>query len=129
MNDLRDVLRTEEVLRLAFAIFAVGIDEEDVLAVGGVLFVHHQDAGGDARAVEESGGQSNDGVEPAALDEVLPRLPFLAAAEQHAVRHDGGHLPVGLEHGEHVLDEHEIGLLALLRHPARRSGLDIRCPS
>ncbi len=29
-DDLRDVLRTEKVLRLAFAVFAVGIDEEDV---------------------------------------------------------------------------------------------------
>ena len=42
---------------------------------------------------------------------------LLAAAEQHAVGHDGGHLAVGLEHGQHVLDEHQVGLLALLRHP------------
>ena len=42
---------------------------------------------------------------------------LLAAAEQHAVRHDGGHLAVGLEHGEHVLHEHQVGLLARLGHP------------
>ncbi len=31
--------------------------------------------------------------------------------------HDGGHVPVGLEAGQHVLDEHEIGLLAGLGAP------------
>ena len=29
-----------------------------------------------------------------------------AAAEQHAVRHDGRTEPFRLEHGEHVLGEH-----------------------
>ena len=44
----------------------------------------------------------------------LADLALLAAAEQHAVGHDGGDDAVGLEHGEHVLEEHEVGLLAAL---------------
>ena len=38
MDDFRDVFRTEEVLCLALAIFTIGIDEEDVFAVGSVFF-------------------------------------------------------------------------------------------
>ena len=121
VDDLGEVLRAQEVLRLAFTVFAVGIDKNDVRAALAfehrVLLVHHQHAGGDAGAVEQSGGQADDGFEPAAFDEVLARFFLLAAAEQHAVRHDGGHLAVGLEHGQHVLHEHEVGLLALFGHP------------
>ena len=117
VDDARDVLGAEEVLRLALAVVAVGVDEDDVLALGGACLVHDQDAGRDAGAVEEAGGQADDRLEPAALDEVAARLALVAAAEEHAVGHDGGHLAVGLEHGQHVLDEHEVGLLALLGHP------------
>ena len=88
-----------------------------VVALGGACLVHHQDAGRDAGAVEQAGGQADDRLEPAVLDEVAARLALLAAAEQHAVGHDGGHPAVGLEHRQHVLDEHQVGLLALLRHP------------
>jgi len=117
MDDLGDIFGTEKVLRLALAIFPIRIDEEDVLALSRTLLVHHQYAGGNACAVEQPGRQSNDGFEPATLDEVFPRLSFFATSKQHPVRHDGGHFPVGLQHGQHMLDEHEIGLLALLRHP------------
>ena len=55
------------------------------------------------------------------LDEVAPRLTLLATAEEDSVRHDGRHLPVGLQHGEHVLHEHQVGFLALLRHPHREA--------
>ena len=48
----------------------------------------------------------------------LRALALRPAAEEHAVGHDGGHLAVGLEHRQHVLDEHQVGLLALLGHPA-----------
>ncbi len=117
VDDFADVLGAEEVLRLALAVFAVGIDEKDLFPVGSAFLVHHEDAGGNAGAVEQPGRQADDGLQPAALDEVLPRLLFLAAPEEHAMGHDGGHFPVGLQHGDHVLHEHEIGLLPFLRQP------------
>ena len=40
--------------------------------------------------------------------------PFRAAPEQHAVRHDRGDDAVALEDGQHVLEEHQVGLLAAL---------------
>ena len=112
-----NVLGTQEVLRLALAILAVGIDEEHVLSLGGVLFVDDQNAGRNASAVEQPGRQTDDGLQPAALDEVLARLLFLATAEEHTMGHDGGHFPFRLQHGDHVLHKHEVGLLALLGQP------------
>jgi len=117
VDDARDVPGAEEVLRLALAVVAVGVDEDDVLAVLGARLVHDQNAGRDAGSVEEAGGQADDRLEPAALDEVAARVPLGAAAEEHTVGHDGGHLAVGLEHRDHVLHEHQVGLLALLGHP------------
>ena len=52
----------------------------------GVLLVDDDDAGGDAGAVEEVGGQADDALDEAALDEVAADVGFLVAAEQHAVR-------------------------------------------
>jgi hypothetical protein len=117
VDDLGDVFGAQKILGLALAVFAVGVEEEDVAAGGGVLFVEHEHAGGDAGAVEEAGGQADDGFEPAVLDEVAAGLALLAAAEEHTVGHDGGEFSVGFEDGEHVLHEHEVGLLALLGHP------------
>ena len=82
-----------------------------------MFLVQHQHASGNAGTVEQPRGQANDGFKPALFDEVFARFFFLAAAKQHAVRHDGGHLAVGFEHGQHVLHEHEIGFLAFFRHP------------
>ena len=43
---------------------------------------------------------------------------FLAAAEQHAVRHDGGDHAAVARDGQHVLQEHQVGLLGAQRHLA-----------
>ena len=61
---LRHVLRAQEVLRLALAIFAVRIDEQNVLAFRSMLLVHHENAGGDACAVKQAGRQADHRVEP-----------------------------------------------------------------
>ena len=117
VDDLRDVLRPEEVLRLAFAKLAVGIDEEDVLPLRRALLIEDQNARRDAGAVEKPRRQPDDCLQPAVPDEMPARLLFLSAAEEHAVRHDRGHFSVRLRHREHVLHKHEVGLLALFRHP------------
>ncbi len=51
------------------------------------------------------------------FEEILAGFLLLAAAEEHAVGHDGGHFAIGFEDGEHVLDEHEVGLFAFFRQP------------
>ena len=52
-------------------------------------------------------------------------LPSVAAAEQHAVRHDGRADAVRLQDRQHVLDEHQVGLLAGLRGPAVAESLRV----
>ena len=45
-------------------------------------------------------------------------LLLLAAPEQDAVRHDDCPAPAALQRGQHMLDEHQVSLLARLRrHP------------
>ena len=45
---------------------------------------------------------------------ILRRMAPSTAPEQHAVWHDRGDYAVALEDGQHVLEEHEVGLLAAL---------------
>ena len=116
--DLFDVLGAQFVLGLAFGVFAVGIDEEHLVLEGlGLVLVGHDHAGGDAGAVEEAGRQADDGLDHIVVDEDLTDQFFLAAAEQHAVGHDGGHVAVRLQAGQHVLHEHQVGLFAGLGAP------------
>ncbi len=79
-------------------------------------FVDHQHTGRNAGAVEQAGGQADDRFQNAVLDELLTALLFLATPKQHAVRHDHRHFAVALERGDHVLHEHQVGLLAALGH-------------
>jgi hypothetical protein len=89
-DDFRNIFGAQKVLCFALAIFAVGIDEEDSAPRGSVFFVQDEDAG----------------------RRKYLRASFLATPEEDAMGHDGGHFAVGFDDGEHVLDEHEIGLLA-----------------
>ena len=101
VDDLLDVLGLQVVLRPAGPVLGVGVDEEHLaLALGWLcaLGPQHQDAGGDAGAVEEVGGQADDGVEQVVLDEALADVPLGPAPEQHAVGHDGADHPVLAQH-------------------------------
>ncbi len=116
--DFLDVLGAEFVLVLALGEFAVGIDEENLVAQGvRLVFVEDDDAGGNAGAVEQAGRQADDGLDHVVIDQQLADELFLAATEEDAVRHDGGTEPVRLEAGEDVLDEHEVRLFPGLRAP------------
>jgi hypothetical protein len=79
---------------------------------------HHQHAGGDAGAVEQVGGQADHRFQQVGLDHRRADGAFLAAAEQHAVRHHGGDHAAVARHRDHVLQEHQVGLLAAQRHLA-----------
>ena len=55
----------------ALAEFTVGIDEQDILALGGTAFVKNEHAGWDAGVVKQPSGQADDRFQPPALDEML----------------------------------------------------------
>ncbi len=121
--NLFDVLGAEFVLVLALGVFAVGVDEENLVTQGvGFILVEDKDAGGDAGAVEEPGRQAHYCLDDVVLDEELADELFLAAAEEDAVGHNGGGVAAGLKAGEHVLDEHEVGLFPGLGAPLAKAG-------
>ena len=125
VDDLLDVLGQQVVLRPALEVLAVGVDEQHLaLALGRLAAVvalalaQHQDAGRDAGAVEQVGGQADHGFQQVGLDHRGADGALLAAAEQHAVRHHGGDHAAVARHRHHVLQEHQVGLLAAQRHLA-----------
>ena len=62
IDDAVDVLFAQAVLVAVLDVAAGGVDHEHALARGGVLFVEHQDAGGDAGAVEQVRRQADDAL-------------------------------------------------------------------
>ena len=106
-----DVLLAEAVLRAVLAEALAGIDHEDAFAGLGVLLVDDDDAGGDAGAVEEVGGQADDALDDAALDEISADDGLGISPEQHAVGKDAGSLAGGLERAD---DVEQVGVVALL---------------
>ena len=92
-----DVLAAESVLRAVLHEALGGVDHEDAGAADGVLLVEHDDAGGDAGAVEEVGRQADDALDVAALQELPADGRLGVAAEEDAVRHDDRSLAGALE--------------------------------
>ena len=113
-----DVLRAQFVLILPLGIFPVGIDEQHLGAqIVGLVLVTDKHAGRDAGPVEKTLGQTDDGLNHVVVYQQFPNQLFLASAKKHAVGHDGGHVTVALEAGQHVLDKHQVGLFAGFRAP------------
>ena len=69
IHDLVDVLGAQAVLVAVLDEALGGVDHEDALAGGGVFLVEHDDAGGDAGAVEQVGRQADDALDVAAPDD------------------------------------------------------------
>ena len=75
-DDLVDMLLTQLVLGLDLFELLAGIDEEDVVILL-AAFLHYQNTGGDAGAVENVGRKSDDGVNVVLLlNEELTNLAF-----------------------------------------------------
>ena len=70
-----------------------------------MFLVEDQDAGGDAGAVEEVGGQADDALDEAAPDEIPADVGLPVAAEQHPVGQDDGALAPALERGDQVQEK------------------------
>jgi len=123
VHDLVDVLGAQAVLRAVLDEALGGVDHEDALAGGCVFLVEHDDAGGDARAIEEIRGQPDDGLDVAALHEVLADDGLGIAAEEDTVRENARAFAAGLERAD---DVQQVGVVALLggRHAVVREALE-----
>ena len=116
--DFFDVFGAQLVLVFAFGVFAVGVDEEHlVFQAVGLIFVAHDHTSRNASAIKQARWQADDGFDHVVVDQQFSDELFFATPEQHAVRHDGGHVPMGLEAGQHVLHKHEVGFFAGLGAP------------
>jgi hypothetical protein len=82
-----------------------------------LVFVANQHASGNAGAVKEPLRQADNGLDYVIIYEYFPYQFFLTAPKKHTVGHNGGHVAVTSETGQHVLHEHEIGFLASLGTP------------
>ena len=102
VHDLVDVLRAEAVLGAVLEEAPARIDHEDPGACGGVFLVDDHDAGRDARAVEEVGGQADDSLDESTPDEIPAYIGLLVAAEQHPVRQDDRALALAVERRKEV---------------------------
>ena len=140
-DDLLDVLGHQEVLRPTFEVLAVGVDEQhlalalfgfaaDPLSAALHALSQHQDARRNARAIEQVGRHADDGFQQIVINHAGADGAFLAAPEQHSVRHDGGNLSAIGKHGDHVLQEHQVSFLGPQRHLAviEALGAELRCP-
>src|ERR1700751_5249742 len=78
------------------------------------------------RTVEESRRKTNDGLDHVVIDQEFADKLFLATSEKHAMRHDGGHVAVRLEAGQHVLNEHEVGLFPRFGTPFTEAGCKLQ---
>lgn len=76
-----------------------------------MLLVQHDDAGGDAGAVEQVRGQADDPLDDAALDQIAADDALGIAAEENPMRKDACALAGALERAE---DVQEVGVSAKL---------------
>ena len=116
----RRLLKTSTILWMSMVAEAVlgavlhearaGVDHEDALAGVGVFLVDDDDAGGDAGAVEEVGGQADDALDVAFADEGAADIGFGIAAEEDAVGQNAGAFAGALERAD---DVEQIGVVAL----------------
>ena len=110
IHDLVDVLGAQAVLGAILHEAAAGVDHEDALARLGVLLVDHDDAGGDAGAVEQIGRQADDALDVALAHQGAADVGFGIAAEEHAVRQDARAFAGALERAH---DMQQVGIIAL----------------
>ena len=79
------------VLGAAFAVVAVGVDEQHLappFRTFGAFGSQDQDGSGDAGAVEQVRAETDNSVEEVVFDDPAADVPFGAAPEQHTVWHD-----------------------------------------
>jgi hypothetical protein len=133
------MLGHQVVLRASLEILAVGVDEEH-LALSFLRLTRNQvraamntltkddDACGDAGAVEELRAEANHRFDLIIFDDLLSDLAFVPTTKQHPVRHDGRDHAAVTRDMEHVLQEHEVGLLGAERDLVEEAFRKLRQP-
>ena len=106
-----DVLGAQTVLVAVLEEALAGVNHEDAGASVSLLLVDDQDAGWDAGAVEQVGGQADEALEQAAPDELAADSGLLVATKQDAVGQDDRALAGALERGDEMEEE---GVIAVL---------------
>ena len=124
VHDLVDVLSAQAVLVAVLDEGLAGIDHEDAAPARGARFVQHQDAGGDAGAVEEVRRQSDDALDVALPDDTLADRRLGAAPEQHAVGVNHRALADAREAREDVQQEGVVAVL-LGRYTVLEAAIEI----
>ena len=106
LHNLVNVAFAQAVLGAVFHKVVACVNHEDAaahpLAFGSVFLVHHDDAGGNARAVEKVRGEPDNALDVAAIDDILAEGFFGVATEKHAVGQNHCRLAGGLERLENV---------------------------
>ncbi len=92
------------------------------------LLTQDDDAGRDAGAVKKVGRDADDRLDQVIFDDLLADLPLITAPEQNAVRHDGCNHPTFTGYGQHVLQEHQVGLLGAQGHLMEEALRELRLP-
>lgn len=111
VDDLVDVLGTQAILGTILHEATTRVDHEDALAGMGVFLVDHDDAGGNAGAVEQVCGQADQLGDIALADQIAADVGLGVTPEQHAVRQDARAFARALQRAD---DVQQIGVVALL---------------
>jgi hypothetical protein len=114
--DLVDVHVAQAVLWAVLHEAVASVDHEDTLAGLRLFLVDDHDAGGNAGAVKDIGGQADDALDVPLADESAADIGLGVAAEKHAVRQDARSLAGCLERADNV---QQVAVVALFRrrHP------------
>ena len=97
-----DVAFAQTVLGAVLHKIVTRVNHKDAIAFGGVFLVHHDNAGGNAGAVEKVRRESDNALDVAAVDNVLAEGFFGVATEKYAVGQNHRRLARGLERLENV---------------------------
>src|SRR3954471_12543049 len=77
---------------------------------GGVISTDPGAPDRDPGSVKELRSEPDDGVDHVVIEEAAADASLIATTEEHAMRHDRGDHASRPSDGQHMLDEHEIGL-------------------
>ncbi len=88
-----------------------GIDHEDAGAPHRTLLVDHDNARRDTGAVEEVGGEPDDALDQATLDEIAADVALAVTTEEDPVRHDDRTLAGAVEGRDEVQQEGIVSVL------------------
>ena len=97
-----NVLGAEAVLGAVLHEALASVDHEDAFAGVGVLLVDDDDAGGDAGAIEEVGGQADDALDVAFADQGAADVGLGVAPEEYPVGQNSGTLACAVQRPDDV---------------------------